>query len=99
MAVSAGYLTKMRRAIRRNPDVDTDAEITDLIEECRHDLIQLGVLETRVNDEADSLILGAIRSFVRWKFGLNTESAEPNKNDYMIQRDELRRRAFYTEAV
>ena len=97
MAVSAGYLTKIRRAIRRNPAVDIDDEITDLIEECRLDLIQLGVLEAKVNDETDSLILGAVRSFVRWKFGMGNDDAEANMRDYMIQRDEMRRRTAYTE--
>ena len=38
MAVSAAYLTKVRRAVRRNQSTDVDAELTDIIEECRLDL-------------------------------------------------------------
>ena len=97
MAVSAEYLTKIRRAVRRNTSTDVDAELTDIIEECRLDLQQLGVLKTKAEDETDSLILGAVRSFARWKFGLSNEDAERNREDYMLQRDELRRKASYTE--
>lgn len=97
MAVTAAYLTKIRRAVRRNTSTDVDAELTDIIEECRLDLQQLGVLKTKAEDETDSLILGAVRSFARWKFGLSNEDAERNREDYMLQRDELRRKASYTE--
>ncbi|MGI5892783.1 MAG: phage head-tail connector protein, partial [Bacillota bacterium] len=89
MAVSAAYLAKIRRAVRRNTDTDVDAELTDIIEECRLDLQQLGVLESRATDETDSLILGAVRCFARWKFGLSNEDAEANREDYMMLRDEL----------
>jgi len=99
MAVSAAYLAKIRRAVRRNTDTDVDAELTDIIEECRLDLQQLGVLQTKTEDETDSLILGAVRCFARWKFGLSNEDAEGNREDYMMMRDELRRRADYTEVV
>lgn len=98
MAVSAEYLTKIRRAVRRNTSVDVDAELTDIIEECRLDLRQLGVLQTKAEDETDSLILGAVRCFARWKFGLSNEDADGNREDYMLRRDELRRRVDYTEA-
>jgi hypothetical protein len=97
MAVSADYLAKIRRAVRRNTSVDVDAELTDIIEECRLDLQQLGVLESKATDETDSLILGAVRCFSRWKFGLSNEDADKNREDYMTLRDELRRRTDYTE--
>jgi hypothetical protein len=97
MAVTADYLAKIRRAVRRNTSTDVDAELTDIIEECRLDLQQLGVLKTKAEDETDSLILGAVRSFARWKFGLSNEDADKNREDYMLQRDELRRRKAYTE--
>ena len=93
MAVSAEYLTKIRRAVRRNTSVDVDAELTDIIEECRLDLQHLGVLQTKTDDETDSLILGAVRCFARWKFGLSNEDAAlGNREDYYSMRDELRRR-------
>jgi len=90
MAVSADYLTKIRRGVRINSDADFDAELTDIIEECRLDLHRLGVIPSKAADETDSLILGAVRSFARWKFGLNEKDAAMNREDYMLQRDELR---------
>lgn len=95
MAVSYEYLNKIIRAVRRNQSSDIDEELTDIIEECRLDLQQLGVLKTKAEDETDSLILGAVRCFARWKFGLSNEDAEANREDYMALRDELRRRTDY----
>lgn len=99
MAVSAGYLTKIRRSVRRNAGADVDAELTDIIEECRLDLQTLGVISTKTTDETDSLILGAVRCFARWKFGLSNEDAAQNRDDYYTLRDELRRKADYTVEV
>ncbi len=95
MAVSAGYLTKIRRSIRRNSSTDVDAELTDIIEECRLDLISVGVVSAKATDEDDCLILGAVRCFARWKFGLSNEDAEKNKADYQDLKDELRRKRDY----
>lgn len=95
MAVSDEYLAKLRRAVRRNANEEVDAELKDIIEECRRDLTGLGVLESKVNDEADPLILGAVRCFVRWKFGLDNDDAAANREDYMQLRDEIRKRVAY----
>lgn len=76
-----------------------DAELTDIIEECRRDLATLGVTEAKVNDEADPLILGAVRCFVRWKFGINNEDAAANREDYMQLRDEIRKKVAYNVTV
>ena len=96
MSVSAGYLTKIRYAVRRNSgNASLDAELTDIIEECRLDLQGVGVVPSMTASETDSLILGAVRCYARWKFGLSNEDAEQNKNDYMQLRDELRRRRDY----
>ncbi len=93
MAVSEEYLAKLRRAVRRNANTEVDAELTDLIQECRRDLSSLGV--TRAEDEADPLILGAVRCFVRWKFGLANEDAAASREDYMQLRDEIRKKVAY----
>lgn len=95
MAVSDEYLAKLRRAVRRNANEEVDAELKDIIEECRQDLASLGVLESKVNDEADPLILGAVRCFVRWKFGLDNDDAAANREDYMQLRDEIRKKVAY----
>ena len=99
MTVSAAYLTKIRRAVRRNTSTEVDAELTDIIEECRLDLQSLGVLKTKAEDETDSLILGAVRCFARWKFGLSNEDMAANREDYMQLRDELRRKVSYCISV
>lgn len=95
MAVSEAYLQKMRNAVRIGPNAETDRELADLVDECRHDLILLDVLAEKASDETDSVILGAVRSFVRWKFGLNNPEADRLREEYMILRDELRRRGEY----
>jgi hypothetical protein len=96
VVVEESFLAKIRRAVRRNTSTDVDAELTDIIAECRADLISLGVTPAKANSETDSLILGAVRCFARWKFGLSNEDAEANREDYMTLRDELRRRRDYT---
>ena len=95
MAVSSEYLTKLRRAVRRSQSDEVDEELTDLIEECRRDLTALGVASSFASDEADPLILGAVRCFVRWKFGIRNEDAAANREDYMQLRDELRKKVEY----
>lgn len=97
IVVAEAFLAKIRRAVRRNTSTDVDAELTDIIAECRADLISIGVTSAMANSETDSLILGAARCFARWKFGLSNEDAAANREDYMMLRDELRRRAAYTE--
>lgn len=95
MPVSPEYLNKIRRAVRRCPDPDVDAELSDLIEECRRDLESVGVTPEKTDDENDPAILGAARCFVRWKFGSNNAEAAVNREDYMQLRDELRKRVGY----
>lgn len=95
MAVGASYLNKIRYSVRRVMGTDVNAELTDIIEECRLDLISVGVTSAKANDETDSLICGAVRCFARWKFGLSNEDAEANRDDYYTLRDELRRRRDY----
>lgn len=96
MAVGAGYLTKFYRAVRlKTPTTDAATELTDLIEEARRDLESLGVLSSKTTDETDSLILGAVRCFVRWKLALTPEDAAADMEAYMTMRDELRRKRDY----
>lgn len=97
MAVGVNYLAKIKRAVRVvSTASDITQELTDLIEECRADLVQLGVLQAKANSETDVLVLGAVRSFVRWKFAQDEKEALWNMQDYLTQRDEMRRRTAYT---
>lgn len=100
MAVSPEYLAKLRRAVRiKTATAEVDAELIDLINEARQDLESLGVLSEKTTDETDSLILGAVRCFVRWKKALTPEDAAADMEAYMIMRDELRRKSAYTKVV
>jgi hypothetical protein len=95
MAVSSGYLERVRRSLRVGSNADVDDEITELIEECRDDLESVGVRHAVTTNEADSLILGAVRCFVRWKFGVNNDEAERNRDDYVTLKDDLRKKWIY----
>ena len=95
MAVSQNYMTKLSRAVRRKADVDIDAELMDIIDECRLDHKRAGT--TKEYDETDSLILGAVRCYVRWKFGLNSEDAERNRQGYEQLKDDLRHSSYYKQ--
>ena len=95
MAVSDEYLAKMRRAVRRGDNPEVNEELKDIIEECRLDLSTVGVLKEKADDEADPLSLGAVRCFVRWKFGLSNDDAAANREDYMQLRDEIRKKVGY----
>ena len=100
MPITKAYLDKMLRAIRlRNANADICTEVTDLVGEARADLVAMGVMQSKVEDETDPLILGAVRSFVRWKMATDESEAGANMNDYMTQRDELRRRTGYIGGV
>lgn len=99
MAASAEYLARLRRAVRRNSSTDVDAEVTELIEECRGDMVRLGILPEKVNDESDPLILGAMKCFMRSHFGLSNPDAEKDKENYAQRVDEIRKTTGYMAEV
>ena len=100
MEVGTEYIEKLARAVRlKSPTYDATEELIDLIDECRADLMRLGVLPEKATDEADPLILGAVRCFVRWKWAQTPEDETGNMRDYMLMRDEIRKTRRYTEAV
>lgn len=99
MAVTENYLAKVRLAVRESSESGIDEELIDLIEECRLDLQRVGVLENKTNDEMDRLMLGAVRCFVRWKYGPNERDMALNREDYFTLRDEIRRTADYVAEV
>lgn len=95
MQIGDKYIRDMIRAVRRNETRDTVEEVADLIREARADLIGAGVAEEKAVDEADPLIKGAVRCYVRAKFGLGSEDAEPNRQAYTDLKDNLRRNVDY----
>lgn len=92
MSVSENYLNKIRFAVRTvSTDANVVQEITDIIEECRADMINKGVDEAIANDETNYSTLGCVRSFARSRFGIDANDIRTNMEDYRLQLDELRK--------
>ena len=95
MSVSSEYLNKIKFAVRTvSTDANVVQEITDIIEECRADMISKGVDESIANDETNYSTLGCIRSFARSRFGIDANDIRINMEDYRLQVDELRKVAL-----
>lgn len=92
--VSETYLDKVRFAVRRNSNEMVDEELKDIIEQCREDLVQMGVDEKVASDENNKLVLGCQRAFARWQFGIGGDDAVRNREDYRLMADELRKMAI-----
>lgn len=92
--VSDEYLEKVRFAIRRNSSSKVDSELKDIIEQCREDLIRMGVSKDIANDESNKLVLGCQRAFARWQFGIGGDDAIRNRDDYHNMADDLRKSVF-----
>lgn len=96
MAVSIEYLDKVGFAtIRREPgdnsDEAIDALLAQYIEQARADLVKVGVAPEIATNEDNPNVLGAINSFVRWKMSFNGSDSTPNRDEYRLQADELRK--------
>ena len=92
MSVSYDYLKKIKFAVRTvSGDPNVIQEITDIIEECRADMINKGVDEAVANDETNYSTLGCVRSFARSRFGIDANDIKMNMDDYRLQVDELRK--------
>lgn len=90
--VSAEYLEKIKFAVRTvSTDDNVMAEIEDIIEECRADMVNKGVDEDIVKDEFNYSVLGCVRSFARSRFGIDANDIQLNMQDYRLQVDELRK--------
>lgn len=101
MAVGASYLTKIRTAIRRYSAMSAalETELTDTIEECRADLIRLGVTSAMATSETDYNVLSAVKSYVWWKWEQDPNVKARCYEEYATKADELRRMrdyAYYT---
>lgn len=79
--------------MRRGPgNAQVDSELTDLIEQARADLTAKGVPAETANDEGNVLVLGAVRCFCRWQFGINGDDAERNQQAYLDIADQIRKK-------
>lgn len=88
--VSSDYLAKIRFAVRRNENTLMDSELTDIILQCRADLIRVGVGSTIAENETNQLVLGCVRAFARWQTGGGGSDPELSHQDYLTMADDLR---------
>lgn len=92
MSVSAAYLAKIKFAVRTvSTDQNVEQELTDIIEECRADMINKGVSADVARDETNYSVLGCVRSFARARFSVDANDISVNMADYRLQVDELRK--------
>lgn len=90
--VSDNYLDKVRFAVRRaSKNEMVDGELTDLIQQCRENLVDIGVERQVAEDEDDVRVLGCVRCYARWQFGIGGDDAARNRDDYLLMADTLRR--------
>jgi hypothetical protein len=92
MSVSETYLSRIKFAVRTvSEDAKVLAELTDIIEECRADMINKGVSADVARDETNYSVLGCVRSFARARFSVDANDISVNMADYRLQVDELRK--------
>ena len=93
MAVSGGYLLKIRTAIRRYSAMSADLtiELQDTVEECRADLIRLGIPSALATSETDYHVLDAVKRYARWAYEPDADIQARLWETYRLKADELRR--------
>ena len=79
--VSEAYILRIRTALRIKHTY-LDAEVADMIEAERADLVLAGILPDKVNDENDPLIRRAIRTYCKANFGLDNPDSEDYAKSY-----------------
>lgn len=96
--VSSEYINKIKFAVRTvSTDYNVQQEITDIIEECRADMVNKGVAAAVARDESNYCVLGCVRSFARSRFGIDAADIQANMADYRLQVDELRKAVISTD--
>lgn len=66
-----------------------DSDISDLIEEARHDLMLSGVSSKKANDDIDPLIKRAIKTYCKAEFIADAREAERFKTSYNMLKNHL----------
>lgn len=94
--ISEQYVYSIRRSLRIN-HTHLDAEITDLIEAARADLLLGGISASKVNDESDFLIKRAIITYVKSEFGLDNVDSVKYHESYITLKRHLMLSSEYTD--
>ena len=92
---SSKYVADMRNYLRISVN-KLDAEIIDLVNAARADLVFSGVSADHVLDEKDPLIKMAVRTYVRAEFGLDNDDSEKYRAAYSRLKDSLSLSLAYT---
>lgn len=90
----AAILTKIKTAVRVNGTAH-DAELTDLIEACKIDLAESGVVTV---DDTDALTILAITSYCKARFGYDNEEAARFWESYCDVRSKMALAETYNAA-
>lgn len=93
--VSNEYATRLVQALRRNASASVTAEVSALVDEARADMERLDILQSKVEDETDALIFGAVRDFCKWRFGIGNPDADRYMLMYQSRVNELRQSSGY----
>jgi uncharacterized phage protein (predicted DNA packaging) len=66
-----------------------DLEITDLIEEARHDLMLSGISSLKAYDDMDPMIKRAIKTYCKANFGFDNPDSDRLNNAYLMLKHHL----------
>ena len=91
------YVNKVKTSLRVTTDEQSIVEdIKDLISSARADLILSGVLPSKANNENDSLISRAVKTYCKANFGLSNPDMEKYNESYIMIKKHLLLSLEYT---
>ncbi len=96
--VSEQFIYSVRQYLRIS-HTHFDAEISDLISAAQADLMNAGIIPSRVADETDPLIRRAITTYVKAEFGLDNPDAEKYRESYSMLKMHLMLSTEYITGV
>ncbi|MCC2429872.1 head-tail connector protein [Bacillus paranthracis] len=82
------FLDDIKIALRVSHNA-LDSDISDLIEEARHDLMLSGVSSKKANDDTDPLIKRAIKTYCKAEFTSDARESERFKTSYNMLKNHL----------
>lgn len=96
MAETSQQFIKDIRDRLRIKHTHLDKEITDLIGEARAELLSVGILASKANDESDMLIRRAIFTYAKAEFGLDNDDSEDYRASFEKQKIHISNMKEYT---
>lgn len=87
-------LEKVKLALRISHSY-LDEDILDTINIARAEMIRSGISKEKANDDEDSLIIGAIKTFCKYQFSSDNTRVEGFRISWEYQLDNLRKTDGY----